>query len=131
MSIQSQASESSGSIVRYEPGEKGERPWGRWLVLETGDGFCVKRIEVEPGQRLSLQYHHHRFEDWIIVSGSALVECNTEITPVKTGDRIRIPLLAHHRISNNSSELLIVIEVQHGAILDENDIVRIEDDYVR
>lgn len=119
------------AIVRYAPGETGERPWGRWRVLETGEGFCVKRIEVEPGHRLSLQYHHHRFEDWIIVSGEGLVECDGERTVVKTGDRVRIPLLSHHRISNPGSVMLVVIEVQHGALLDENDIVRIEDDYAR
>ena len=119
------------SIVRYDRGEAGERPWGRWLVLETGDGFCVKRIEVEPGQRLSLQYHHHRSEDWIIVGGSGLVECNAEMTSVRSGDRIRIPLLAHHRIRNTGDALLIFIEVQHGSMLDENDIVRVEDDYGR
>lgn len=120
-----------GSIVRYQPGETGERPWGRWRVLETGAGFCVKRIEVEPGHRLSLQYHQHRYEDWIIVAGAGEVQCDREIVAVKTGDRFRIPLLAHHRISNTGSERLVVIEVQHGALLDENDIVRLEDDYAR
>ena len=119
------------AIVRYAPGETGERPWGRWRVLETGEGFCVKRIEVEPGHRLSLQYHHPRFEDWIVVSGEGLVECDRERIVVKTGDRVRIPLLSHHRISNPGSIMLVVIEVQHGALLDENDIVRIEDDYAR
>ncbi len=119
------------AIVRYAPGDTGERPWGRWRVLETGEGFCVKRIEVEPGQRLSLQYHHHRSEDWVVVSGEGLVQCNLERIFVKTGDRVRIPLLAHHRISNPGPTMLVVIEVQHGAVLDENDIVRIEDDYAR
>ena len=119
------------NIIRYQTGEVGERPWGRWLVLEAGEGFCVKRIEVHPGHRLSLQYHHHRFEDWIIVSGEGLVECDEEHTHVKTGDRVRIPLLARHRISNQGLETLIIIEVQHGSLLDENDIVRIEDDYER
>lgn len=123
--------DKSKSIVRYQPGEKGERPWGRWLVLETGDGFCVKRIEVEPGQRLSKQFHHHRSEDWIIVRGEGLVECDAERMQVRAGDRVRIPLLAHHRIRNTGDEPLIFIEVQHGAHLDENDIVRVEDDYGR
>jgi mannose-6-phosphate isomerase len=117
--------------VRYAPGETGERPWGRWRVLETGAGFCVKRIEVEPGHRLSLQYHHHRSEDWIIVGGAGLVELNTDQIQVKSGDRIRIPLLAHHRIRNTGGVTLIFVEVQHGAYLDENDIVRVEDDYGR
>jgi mannose-6-phosphate isomerase len=118
-------------MVRYEPGETGERPWGSWRVLETGDFYCVKRIEVETGHRLSLQYHHHRFEDWIIVGGEGEVQCDAQKISVKVGDRVRIPLLAQHRISNTGRELLIVIEVQHGALLDENDIVRVEDDYAR
>ena len=119
------------SITRYSRGEAGERPWGRWLVLETGDGFCVKRIEVEPGQRLSLQFHHHRSEDWIIVGGQGLVECDAETIEVSAGDRVRIPLRSHHRIRNMGEKVLVFIEVQHGALLDENDIVRIEDDYGR
>lgn len=123
--------DNAEAVVFYQLGETGERPWGRWRVLETGKGFCVKRIEVDPGHRLSLQYHHHRFEDWIVVSGEGLVECDGERTVVKAGDRARIPLLSRHRISNPGSTLLIVIEVQHGVLLDENDIVRIEDDYVR
>ena len=117
--------------VRYKLGETGERPWGNWRVLEMGEGYCVKRIEVKVGHRLSLQYHHHRFEDWIIVAGQGEVQCDDQKTLVKVGDRVRIPLLARHRINNIGSELLIVIEVQHGAILDENDIVRLEDDYAR
>ena len=121
----------SVSTVRYKAGETGERPWGRWRVLETGENFCVKRIEVEPGHRLSLQYHHHRAEDWVIVAGEGLVECNEERIAVKAGDRVRIPLHAHHRMSNTGAALMVVIEVQHGALLDENDIVRIEDDYAR
>jgi mannose-6-phosphate isomerase len=124
-------SESAANVVRYSSGEVGERPWGRWRVLETGDGFCVKRIEVELGQRLSLQYHHHRSEDWVIVGGEGLVEINADKVPVKSGDRVRIPLLAHHRIRNTGAVTLIFIEVQHGAHLDENDIVRVEDDYGR
>lgn len=119
------------NAVRYAPGETGERPWGRWRVLETGESFCVKRIEVEPGHRLSLQYHHHRSEDWVIVAGEGLVECDAEHIAVRAGDRVRIPLHARHRLSNKGAALLVVIEVQHGALLDENDIVRVEDDYAR
>ena len=117
--------------IRYQTGELGERPWGRWRVLEAGKGFCVKRIEVEPGHRLSLQYHHHRYEDWIVVAGTGLVQCDEELISVKSGDRVRIPLLARHRIANPGSDLLVIIEVQHGSLLDENDIVQVEDDYVR
>lgn len=117
--------------IRYQTGELGERPWGRWRVLQTGQCFCVKRIEVEPGHRLSLQYHNHRFEDWVVVAGVGLVECDKKLIEVKAGDHVRIPLLAQHRIGNTGSELLVIIEVQHGSLLDENDIVRVEDDYAR
>lgn len=121
----------TANAVRYAPGETGERPWGRWRVLETGPSFCVKRIEVEPGHRLSLQYHHHRSEDWVVVAGEGLVECDAERITVNAGDRVRIPLHAQHRLSNTGHALLVVIEVQHGTLLDENDIVRVEDDYAR
>ena len=117
--------------VAYTAGEAVERPWGRWRVLEVGSGFCIKKFEVEPGHRLSLQYHHHRYEDWIIVQGSGLVQCAEETFPVTAGDRVRIPLMAHHRISNHGQGTLIVVEVQHGSYLGEDDIVRVEDDYGR
>jgi mannose-6-phosphate isomerase len=117
--------------MMYQIGDVGERPWGRWRVLEIGPSFCVKRIEVEPGHRLSLQYHHHRYEDWIVVAGTGLVQCGEELISVRSGDRVRIPILARHRMANTGSELLVIVEVQHGSILDENDIVRVEDDYAR
>lgn len=119
------------AAVNYRKGEVGHRPWGRWEVLETGAGFCVKRIDVEPAGRLSLQFHHHRREDWIIVGGEAMVELDGEQISLQSGDRVHIPLGAKHRIFNPAQSILTFIEVQHGEILDENDIVRIEDDYGR
>lgn len=119
------------STVRYTKGEVGERPWGRWEVLDTGDQFCVKRIEVVPSGRLSLQFHHHRCEDWFVVSGVATVELEEICNLMKAGERIHIPLGARHRVSNSGQTMLTFIEVQYGEILDENDIVRLEDDYGR
>lgn len=119
------------AVVKYEKGEVGERPWGRWEVLETGDGFCVKRIDVVPSGRLSLQFHHHRREDWIIVGGEASVVLGEENIVLQAGDRVHIPLGERHRISNPGNGVLTFIEVQHGHVLDENDIVRLEDDYGR
>lgn len=117
--------------TRYHKGEIGERPWGRWEVLETGSTFCVKRIDVLPGARLSLQLHHHRREDWIIVEGVGVVEVDGKSLILTAGGKVHIPQGATHRISNHSLPKLTFIEVQHGEILDENDIVRIEDDYGR
>lgn len=117
--------------MRYHKGEIGERPWGCWEVLETGNTFCVKRIDVLPGARLSLQLHHHRREDWIIVEGIGVVEVDGKSVSITVGDKVHIPQGAAHRISNHGLSNLTFIEIQHGEILDENDIVRIEDDYGR
>ena len=117
--------------VRYVVGEKGTRPWGAWEVLATGRGYILKRIMVLPGQRLSLQYHHHRAEQWTMVEGSAEVEIDGAVRAVAAGEHVYIPLGATHRIRNVGVEPLVFIEVQVGDILDENDIVRLEDDYGR
>lgn len=117
--------------VRYSKGEKGERPWGRWEVLETGHLYCVKRIDVLPATRLSLQFHHHRSEDWMIVEGQGVVERDGQQIAVARGTHMHIPQGAKHRIANTGDTVLTFIEVQQGDVLDENDIVRIEDDYGR
>lgn len=121
----------TGNAVQYRKAEIGERPWGRWEVLETGARFCVKRIDVFPDSRLSLQLHSYRREDWIIVEGGGVVELDGALLQVNVGDKIHIPQGAKHRISNTGSSILTFIEIQHGDILDENDIVRLEDDYGR
>lgn len=117
--------------VRYSKRERGERPWGRWEVLEVGNSYCVKRIDVLSGARLSLQLHHHRGEDWMIVEGQGIVERDGEQVAVNRGAHVRIPQGATHRITNTGDAVLTFIEVQQGELLDENDIVRLEDDYGR
>jgi mannose-6-phosphate isomerase-like protein (cupin superfamily) len=117
--------------VRYEAGDRDTRPWGTWEVLATGPDYALKRITVLPGQRLSLQYHHHRAEHWTIVSGQAEVEIDGAVVPCGGGEHVYIPLRAAHRIRNIGAEPLVFIEVQVGQHLDELDIVRIEDDYGR
>jgi mannose-6-phosphate isomerase-like protein (cupin superfamily) len=119
------------TTVRYSKGEIGKRPWGQWEVLDTADRFCVKRIDILPASRLSLQLHHHRREDWIIVAGQGVVELDASIVDASPGMRFHIPLRAKHRISNTGVSILTFIEIQHGYVLDENDIVRLEDDYGR
>lgn len=91
----------------------------------------MKRIDILPGARLSLQLHHHRHEDWIVVEGVGVVEVDGKSKNLTTGDNVHIPQGATHRISNHGISNLTVIEIQQGEILDENDIIRIEDDYGR
>lgn len=107
------------------------RPWGEYWVLENAETHKVKRILVYPGQRLSLQYHYHRAEVWTVISGVGTITINEEIKDFKAGQVAQIPLGAHHRIENKTSEPVVFIEVQHGTYFGEDDIVRIEDDYNR
>lgn len=107
------------------------RPWGTYTVLEEGGGFKIKRIEVKPGGRLSLQMHKHRSEHWIVVSGTAkVVNGDREIT-VKTNESTYIPAGHKHRLENHHEDHLVMIEVQCGGYLGEDDIVRFEDQYGR
>lgn len=115
----------------YTNFETGIRPWGRWTVLDSGEGFCVKKIEVKPGQRLSLQYHHHRSEHWMVIGGRAQIEINGQSSAMEVCSHIQIPLKARHRLANIGLTDLVILELQQGDILDENDIVRLEDDYCR
>lgn len=111
--------------------EVGERPWGKYFVLEDTDTHKVKRIEVNVGGRLSYQYHQHRAEVWTIVQGSAKVTLDGRTIELEAGQVVEIPLQAKHRIENAGNSKLIFIEVQHGTSFDEEDIIRIEDDYSR
>lgn len=115
----------------YKRGDYDDRPWGRWEVLETGKDFAVKRITVAPGQQLSLQYHHHRCEHWIVVTGTARVTLDEEVFDKAAGESVFIPQGAHHRVENPGSEPVEFIEVQYGNPLREDDIVRLEDRYGR
>ena len=107
------------------------RPWGEYWVLEDADTHKVKRILVNPGQRLSLQYHHKRAEVWTIVQGVGTITIDDDIRDYSAGQVAQIPLGAHHRIENKTSESVVFIEVQHGTYFGEDDIVRVEDDYNR
>ncbi|MGZ5040693.1 MAG: mannose-1-phosphate guanylyltransferase/mannose-6-phosphate isomerase [Usitatibacter sp.] len=107
------------------------RPWGTYTVLEEGPRFKIKRIEVKPGASLSLQMHRHRSEHWVVVSGVAsVVNGEREIT-VRTNESTFIPAGNKHRLENAGSEGLVMIEVQSGSYVGEDDIVRFEDRYGR
>jgi mannose-1-phosphate guanylyltransferase len=107
------------------------RPWGTYTVLEEGVGFKIKRIEVKPGASLSLQMHAHRSEHWIVVQGIAQVINGERTLQVNTNESTYIPAGHQHRLQNLTQEPLVMIEVQSGAYLGEDDIVRFEDAYGR
>ena len=107
------------------------RPWGCYEVLDADKGFLLKRITVNPHASLSLQLHEHRAEHWVVVSGTATVTIEDEITNLKPGKSCYIPLQTRHRLQNLTNEQLVVVEVQSGVYLSEDDIIRIEDKYGR
>ena len=107
------------------------RPWGSYECIDSGARFQVKRIVVKPGAKLSLQMHHHRAEHWVVVSGTALVTCGDRQLLVQENESTYIPLGTTHRLENPGKVPLHLIEVQSGAYLGEDDIVRFEDNYGR
>ncbi len=107
------------------------RPWGFYESLIRGDRFQVKRIVVTPGHKLSLQRHWHRAEHWVVVNGTAVVTRDGEEVMVRENESIYLPLGTVHRLENPGRIPLTLIEVQSGAYLGEDDIVRIEDTYGR
>ncbi len=108
-----------------------ERPWGFWEVLYEGKGFKVKRIVVAPGQRLSLQSHKQRSEHWVVVKGTATVTIEEKTFEVGAEDAVFVSAGQKHRLENKAKVELEIVEVQNGPYLEEDDIVRYEDDYGR
>lgn len=108
-----------------------KKPWGSYTVLDSGPSYLIKRIEVFSGESLSLQSHQHRSEHWTVVSGSAEVVRDDENFQLEVNDSITIPKNSKHRLGNSGSDLLILIEIQFGHILEETDISRYEDLYGR
>lgn len=107
------------------------RPWGSFTVLDEGEGFKVKRIEVLPGKRLSYQRHARRAEHWMVVVGAARVTLDGGELLVRLGETVDIPVGTAHRIENPGADLLVLIEIQRGDYLGEDDITRLEDDFGR
>ena len=117
--------------VCYHVGDKDVRPWGTWEVIAAGSNYIVKKIVVMPNQQLSLQLHHHRDEHWIFVAGTAEVTLNDRIFEAPANTPVFIQAKQRHRVANRTKEPVVFIEVQTGETLDENDIVRLQDDYGR
>lgn len=107
------------------------RPWGWYTVLNEGNGFLTKCIQVNPGGKLSLQLHHHRAEHWVVLEGKAVVICEDEQYELDPGESININVEEKHSLQNPYDSPLKIMEVQMGEILDENDIVRLSDIYGR
>lgn len=116
--------------------EIGQRPWGKYFVMEDEEKYKVKKLVVLPGKRLSLQSHQHRSEHWVVVSGIATLEVQVGeeeewIKDYSPNQYCYIPIKAKHRITNNQNQNLVIIEVQCGDYTGEDDIIRYEDDFGR
>ncbi|HEV8441276.1 MAG TPA: phosphomannose isomerase type II C-terminal cupin domain [Methylomirabilota bacterium] len=126
---------TKGSRGRPTPGNRPggfeSRPWGGFQVLEEGEGYKVKRLVVEPGHRLSLQRHRFRAEQWMVVAGTPRLVVGSRTRRVKARATVAVPRGAWHRIENPGRETVVIIEVQHGPYLGEDDIIRRADDYGR
>jgi len=109
-----------------------KRPWGSFTILDEGEDYKVKRIEILPGKRLSYQRHFRRSEHWFVVRGIAKVTLNGTEFLVKTGETVDVMVRDAHRVENpDSDQQLVFIETQTGEYFGEDDIERIEDDFGR
>jgi mannose-1-phosphate guanylyltransferase/mannose-6-phosphate isomerase len=107
------------------------RPWGTYETVDRGERFQTKRIVVRPGEKLSLQMHNHRSEHWIVVAGTARVTIGEEVRILQENESAYVPVGVVHRLENPGKIPLHLVEVQCGAYVGEDDIVRLDDDYGR
>ncbi len=107
------------------------RPWGSYRTIGSGPGYKIKQLVVQPGQRLSLQQHRHRSEHWVVTAGMPRIVIDDETLTLRPRQCALIPKRAWHRIENRGKKPVVIIEVQHGEILAEEDIIRKQDDYGR
>lgn len=124
--------------IKLEPNNKDhiehktmDRPWGRYTVLDEGDGFKVKFIHVDPGGKLSLQSHEHRSEHWAVVKGVAKITIGGEAKTLNPNESIYVPLETKHRLENAGKDELTIVEVATGSYIEEDDIQRFDDHYDR
>jgi len=126
--VEALAAAGAGEVVHSKTSL---RPWGSWTTLMDAPGYKIKRVEVSPGSRLSLQSHTRRSEHWVVVSGMAWVTCDDRQFELPANKSAYIPVGSVHRLENRGAEPLVIIEVQVGEYVGEDDIVRIEDDWSR
>ena len=117
--------------IRTETIERTERPWGWYEAVSVAPGNKIKRIGVLPGRQISLQKHQHRAEHWVVVAGTATVTVDQQVLTLVVGEHVDIAVGQVHRLANLSTEPVEIVEVQLGAYLEEDDIVRLCDDYGR
>ncbi len=120
-----------GAVRQTEQMHGEARPWGRFDVLSDHDSHKVKRITVDPGQRLSYQRHSRRSEHWFVVAGEGIVTVDGVAQLVAAGEAVDLPVGCAHRVENKGPDALVFIEVQHGSYFGEDDIERLDDDYGR
>ncbi|MEC4804117.1 MAG: phosphomannose isomerase type II C-terminal cupin domain [Jaaginema sp. PMC 1079.18] len=118
---------SSPKNDQLQPGTVNTRPWGTVTVLERGERYHINRIEVKPGHHISTQMHYHRSEHWIVVSGTAKVICDGHEKVLMQKQSTYVPLNTRHRVENPGVIPLVMIEVQNGEYLGEDDIIRYQD----
>jgi mannose-6-phosphate isomerase len=116
---------------RTETVERTERPWGWYETVSEVSGNKIKRIQVAPGQKLSLQKHAQRAEHWVVVRGTAIVTLDDKTLELTVGQHCDIAVGQVHRLANNTEQIVEIVEVQFGNYLGEDDIVRLQDDYGR
>ena len=121
----------SNPLFRTQTIERILRPWGWYETVLAEPGHKVKRIGVQPGAQISLQKHQHRAEHWVVVQGIARVTLGERVFDLGVGEHCDVALGAVHRIANRTAEPVEVVEIQFGAYLGEDDIVRLQDDYGR
>ncbi len=117
--------------IEHELHRTVERPWGSYTLLEQGEGYKIKKIRVEPLRRLSLQLHKHRSEHWVVITGTARVQRGEEVVDIAINQSTYIPRGVKHRLENPLDTPLEIIEVQNGEYVEEEDIVRFDDDFER
>ena len=114
---------------KYDSGKPGDDitrtpPWGKVEILEAAPRYCINRIEIKPGEHMMTQMHYHRSEHWIVVSGTAKVICNGEETLLMQNQSTYVPMNTRHRVENPGVIPLVMIEVQNGEYLGDDDIIR-------
>jgi mannose-6-phosphate isomerase-like protein (cupin superfamily) len=107
------------------------KPWGGYVVLNEGKIFKTKILSINKGHRLSLQYHHQREEYWVVLEGTATIRLSDKMYTLQPTEAFYIAKRALHRIENRHDKVLVILEVQIGDYLEEDDIIRVQDDYER